>query len=104
MFIVYLSNTNTLFGVCHVVVGEVLDGNVTRYTIVKTQSDACCRAWAATSVKVVPHFRELWKVIFQAERTLPETSLIILHWISLIQLIPLWLPGIQLRISTRKPN
>jgi hypothetical protein len=96
----YLDNTtvydltvpHTFLRVSHVIVRQILDGNVTRDTIVKSETYACGLTRAATSIKVIPYFRQLGEIILQTKWTLPQTSLVISYWVSLIQLFTLWLP------------
>ena len=85
-----LSHTDSLAGVCDVPVRQILDVNITGDTIVQSQSHAGSFTWTSASIEVIPHLRQFGKVVLQAERTLPQTSLFVSHRIRLIKLIALW--------------
>lgn len=86
-----LAISDTLFRVCDMVIRQVFNRNVARYAIVKPKANSSCLAWTAASIKVVPHLRQLWEVVLETERTLPQASLIISDRVGLIKLFTLGL-------------
>lgn len=81
-----LADAHSFFRIGDRLVAQIFNVNIAGDSVVQTQFDTGRLTGTGTCIKVVPHVRQFGKVVFQTERTLPQSRFVVTDRICGVQL------------------